>query len=135
MSDSLAERLKRLANEQVNEQKAEEDVKAFQARVNQFISDHAPGEFAKLKDQLKSQTEAVNLHLETIRPSFNGTAAVSLSNKVTLSQASISRSRLSIRRSIALRFQLDLTPTGCMLRGSVRPSQSSAGCWRRQMTS
>jgi hypothetical protein len=70
MPDSLAERLKRLADAQANEQKAEDDVKAFQARVNQFISDHARGEFAKLQDQLKSQSEAVNPHLGDDLPKF-----------------------------------------------------------------
>jgi len=53
MSESLAERLKQLAEEKASGNAAEQDAKQFQERVNKFISDNATPEFERLKVLLK----------------------------------------------------------------------------------
>jgi hypothetical protein len=63
MSDSLAERLKRLANEQVAHEKVEEDAKQFQLREHEYIAANASLEFTRLEDQIRNRIEEVNPHL------------------------------------------------------------------------
>jgi hypothetical protein len=60
MSDSLAERLKKLADDKMKQRAAEEDIQAVQVRVNAFIAENARTEFTKLQEQLKKRIDEVN---------------------------------------------------------------------------
>lgn len=60
MSESLADRLKRLASERKTPRDAEQRLREARARAEAFISDHAQPEFAKLQARLKSLIEEVN---------------------------------------------------------------------------
>jgi hypothetical protein len=55
MSDSLAERLKKLADDKMKQRAAEEDIQAVQVRVNAFIAENARTEFTKLQEHPGSQ--------------------------------------------------------------------------------
>jgi ABC-type transporter Mla subunit MlaD len=69
MSESLAERLKQLAEEKASGNAAEQDAKQFQERVNKFISDNATPEFERLKVLLKEQVDQTNPNLGDL-PTF-----------------------------------------------------------------
>jgi hypothetical protein len=60
MSESLADRLKRLSQQRSNEQQAELETKKFQERVNAFISDQSRPEYDKLLTIIKKRVEEVN---------------------------------------------------------------------------
>jgi hypothetical protein len=60
MSDSLADRLKRLAEQQAKGLEAEKDQRDFQDRVNKFISDNARPEYERLLGLIKSRVEELN---------------------------------------------------------------------------
>jgi len=60
MSESLADRLKRLASERTSARDAEQTMREAQQRADAFISDHARPEFEKLLARLKSLVEEVN---------------------------------------------------------------------------
>lgn len=60
MSDSLAERLKKMAEKQSHSETAHEKVKAFQEQVNAYISEHARPEYDRLLAQLRTLVEQVN---------------------------------------------------------------------------
>lgn len=60
MSESLADRLKRLASQRTSARDAENAVRESQQRANVFISDHARPEFEKFQARLKGLIEEVN---------------------------------------------------------------------------
>lgn len=60
MSESLADRLKRLSQQQSNEQHAELETKKFQESVNAFISDQSRPEYDRLLTIIKKRVEEVN---------------------------------------------------------------------------
>jgi hypothetical protein len=60
MSDQLADRLKRLAEQHAKGKRAESDEIAFQQRVASFISGNARGEFERLLRLVKENAERVN---------------------------------------------------------------------------
>jgi hypothetical protein len=68
VSDSLTERLKRLQEEHARGKQAEQDVHAFQERVNKYISDNARSEYDNLLRLLKERIEKVNPSLGTLPP-------------------------------------------------------------------
>jgi hypothetical protein len=63
MADSLADRLKRLADEKEKGKAAEAEVFAVQERVNSFISDNAKPEFVRLQAQIKTRIDEINPQL------------------------------------------------------------------------
>jgi hypothetical protein len=60
MSESLADRLKRLSEQQTREQNAEVETKKFRERVNAFISDQSRPEYDKLLALIRSRVDEVN---------------------------------------------------------------------------
>jgi hypothetical protein len=68
MSNSLADRLKRLAAEQNREHQAGQDVKAFQERVNTYISDHARPEYEALLNEIRILVDQVNPDMGDMPP-------------------------------------------------------------------
>ena len=60
MSESLADRLKRLSQQRSNEQQAELETKKFHERVNSFISDHSRPEYDRLLTIIKKRIDEVN---------------------------------------------------------------------------
>ena len=66
MSDPLTDRLKRLAEQHAKGKQAEQDVHAFQERVNKYISEHARGEYDNLLRLVKERVEKVNPSLGTL---------------------------------------------------------------------
>lgn len=69
MPDSLADKLKQLAEQHAKGKQAEQDVQAFQERVNKYISDNARGEYENLLRLLKERADKVNPTLGTL-PQF-----------------------------------------------------------------
>ena len=70
MSDSLADRLRRLAEQERRGREAEQEVANFQERVNNFISDKAQPEYDRLLSMLKKRLEEINPNLGTDLPQF-----------------------------------------------------------------
>jgi hypothetical protein len=60
MSESLADRLKRLSQQRSNEQDAELETKKFQERVNTFISDQSRPEYDRLLTTIRNRIEEIN---------------------------------------------------------------------------
>jgi ABC-type transporter Mla subunit MlaD len=60
VSDPLADRLKKLAEQHAKGKQAEQDVKAFQERVNKYIADNARAEYQNLLRLLKERVDKVN---------------------------------------------------------------------------
>ncbi|MCI0622073.1 MAG: hypothetical protein L0387_10460 [Acidobacteria bacterium] len=60
MSDSLADRLKRLSEQHTKGQKAEHEVKDFQNRVNGFIAEQSKPEYDRVLALIRKRVEEVN---------------------------------------------------------------------------
>jgi hypothetical protein len=84
MPDSLAERLKKLAEQQAKGQAAEHEVRSLQERVNAFISDNARPEYDRLQLQLQKRINEVNPDIGDLPPfQFNpGTRMIQQGNCV-----------------------------------------------------
>lgn len=68
MPDSLAERLKKLAEQQSLGQAAVRDARSLQEQANAFISDNARPEYEKLLASLRSRIEQVNPDIGSLPP-------------------------------------------------------------------
>jgi hypothetical protein len=60
MSDSLADRLKKLSQDHAQEQRGETDARKFQEKVYLFISDHSRPEYDHLLAVISKRVEEVN---------------------------------------------------------------------------
>jgi hypothetical protein len=60
MSDSLADRLKRLSQQHAQMQRGETDARNFQQKVNAFISDHSRPEYERLLAVIAKRVGEVN---------------------------------------------------------------------------
>jgi hypothetical protein len=68
MSDSLADRLKKKAEERRLAEQSARDTIAFQEQVNAYISDHAQTEYDSVLVQLKERIGKVNADLGELPP-------------------------------------------------------------------
>ncbi|HET9183640.1 MAG TPA: hypothetical protein VFP59_16010 [Candidatus Angelobacter sp.] len=68
MSDQLADRLKRLAEQHARGQEAEQDQIDFQKRVNSFISDHARPEYDRLLGLIQNRVKELNPQIGDLPP-------------------------------------------------------------------
>jgi hypothetical protein len=80
VSDPLADRLKHLAEQHAKGKQAEQDVHAFQERVNKYVSDNARGEYDNLLRLIKARVEQVNPTLGTLPPYQVGGLGVTQGN-------------------------------------------------------
>src|ERR1700688_3412264 len=69
MSDPLADRLKQLSEQHAKGKQADQDVQAFQARVNKYIADNARGEYENLLRLIKERVDKINPTFGTL-PQF-----------------------------------------------------------------
>lgn len=60
MSDSLADRLKRLSRQHAQEERADSDARDFQERVNAFITEQSRPEYERLLAVIKKRVQDVN---------------------------------------------------------------------------
>jgi len=102
MSESLAERLKRLANEKAGTVAAKQAGADFQARVNSFINDNVKPEYERLKTLLKEKIDEANpnLGIWAICRSFSLSQTGPFEWE-TIQEASTSTTPGSIHRQIA----------------------------------
>jgi len=70
MSDSLVDRLKKLAGQEKKGREAEQESADFQQRVSDFISDKAQPEYDRLLSLLNKRLEEINPSLGTELPQF-----------------------------------------------------------------
>ena len=70
MSDQLADRLRKLAEEEARGRQAEKDQQDFQQRVNTFISDHSRAEYERLLQLISQRATALNPMIGDL-PAFN----------------------------------------------------------------
>lgn len=69
MSDSLADRLKKLSQQHAEVERVEADVKDFHEKVNTFITERSKPEYEQLLTVIKGRVEEVNPHIDDL-PKF-----------------------------------------------------------------